>query len=80
VSLEKLIQELGIADPLHHVPYVAYEPCGTNNSWVRTLWQFMHQHDLGVDGFVNPPPTMRKYDVYLVSRSQHLCHLPSLMS
>jgi hypothetical protein len=27
----------------------------------------MHQHDIGVDGFVNPPPTMRKYDIYLVS-------------
>jgi hypothetical protein len=55
VSLEELIRELGM-----------YEPC-TTNSWIRTLWQFMHQHDIEVDGFVNPPPTMRKYDVYLVS-------------
>jgi hypothetical protein len=27
----------------------------------------MNQHDIGVDGFVSPPPTMRKYDVHLVS-------------
>jgi hypothetical protein len=26
----------------------------------------MHQHIIGVGGFVNPPPTMRKYDIYLV--------------
>jgi hypothetical protein len=37
VSLEELIRELGIADPLHRVPYGTYEPC-TTNSWVRTLW------------------------------------------
>jgi hypothetical protein len=65
VSLEELIRELGIVHPLHRIPYDAYEPC-TTNSWVRTLWQFMHQHDIGVDGFVSPPPTMRQYNVYLV--------------
>jgi hypothetical protein len=66
VSLEERIRELGIAASLYRVPYGAYEPC-TTNSWIRTLWQFMHQHDIGVNVFVNPPPTMRKYDVYLVS-------------
>jgi hypothetical protein len=66
VSLGELIRELGIADPLHRVPYGIYEPC-TTTSWIRTLWQFMNQHDIGVDGVVNPPPTMRKHGVYLVS-------------
>jgi hypothetical protein len=34
VSLEELIRELGTADPLHRVPYGAYEPC-TTNSWIQ---------------------------------------------
>jgi hypothetical protein len=67
VSLEELVCELGVDDPLYRILYGMYEPCITN-SWLQTLCHFMNQHEISMEGFVVPPPTLRKYkNVYLVS-------------
>jgi hypothetical protein len=65
-SLEELVCELGIDDLLHRISYGMYEPCITN-SWLQTLCHFMNQHEISVEGFVVRPPTLQKYNVYLVS-------------
>jgi hypothetical protein len=67
VSLEELVRDLGVAEPLHRVPYRTYVPC-TKNSWITTLWRFVNYHSISIDGLIEFPPLLRNNDTYLVSR------------
>ena len=67
VSLEELVRDLGVAEPLHRVPYRTYVPC-TKNSWITTLWRFVNYHSISIDGLIEIPPLLRNNDTYLVSR------------